>query len=315
VAATVKPPSALTDPARRPDWTRDGANWPHREHSRFVRAGGLRWHVQRMGRGPDMLLLHGTGAATHTWRGLAPCLADRFTLVAPDLPGHGFTEALTREPPSLVGIARAVADLLDVLGAVPALVIGHSAGAAIAARMTLDRTIAPRGIVGINAALLPFSGLHRVVFRPAAQLLARHAWLPRLFARRASDRRAVERLVASTGSVLAPSGVDLYARLVSSPAHVAGALAMMANWDLDPLARELPSLDVPVLLLAGGDDRTLSPAQAELVARRLPRGRAVRLPSLGHLAHEEQPQRVAELCLRFAAETGSTDCVTQVMTR
>ena len=45
-----------------------------------------------MGQGPVVLLIHGTGAASHSWRGLAPLLASDFTLIAPDLPGHGFTQ-------------------------------------------------------------------------------------------------------------------------------------------------------------------------------------------------------------------------------
>jgi len=43
-------------------WERDGRDWPNRAFSRFIEAGGLRWHVQVMGQGPVALLLHGTGA-------------------------------------------------------------------------------------------------------------------------------------------------------------------------------------------------------------------------------------------------------------
>ena len=79
------------------DWDRDGRHWPHREASRFVTSGGIRWHVQVMGcepgTAPVLLLLHGTGASTHSWRGVMPALADRYTLVAPDLPDT--FEALT----------------------------------------------------------------------------------------------------------------------------------------------------------------------------------------------------------------------------
>ncbi len=56
-------------------WGTDGRDWPHRDRSRFVEAGGLRWHIQRMGDGPALLLVHGTAAATHSWRDLAPLLA------------------------------------------------------------------------------------------------------------------------------------------------------------------------------------------------------------------------------------------------
>ena len=48
------------------DWATDGRDWPNHAASRFVEAAGMRWHVQVMGSGPALLLLHGTGAATHS---------------------------------------------------------------------------------------------------------------------------------------------------------------------------------------------------------------------------------------------------------
>ena len=76
-----------------PQWERDGADWPHRERSRFVDAAGLHWHVQQWpahegvaAPAPTVLLLHGTGAATHSWRGLAPLLTEHAEVIAIDLP-------------------------------------------------------------------------------------------------------------------------------------------------------------------------------------------------------------------------------------
>lgn len=122
-----------------PAWDREGRGWPNREASRSVTASGLRWHVQRMGEGPVLLLAHGTAAATHSWRALMPLLARRFTVVAPDLPGHGFTAP----PPSSAGLtppgmAGLLGELLKALEVSPALVAGHSAGAAVLVRMALD---------------------------------------------------------------------------------------------------------------------------------------------------------------------------------
>ena len=93
-------------------------DWPNQASSRFVRAGGFGWHVQVMGPadGPVLLMLHGTAAATHSWRDLAPLLARRFTVVAPDLPGHGFTETPAARRLSPEGMAGAVRSLLEVLG-------------------------------------------------------------------------------------------------------------------------------------------------------------------------------------------------------
>ena len=146
----------------RPDWEIEGRDWPNRAHSRFVNAGGVRWHVQVTGAGPVLLLLHGTGAATHSWRRMLPMLAEHFTVVAPDLPGHGFT---ARGSQTLPAMAKAVAALLGELDLKPAVVVGHSAGAAVALRMALDGLVAAKAVVGLSAALLPFPGLAAVMFR------------------------------------------------------------------------------------------------------------------------------------------------------
>ena len=281
-------------------WERDGRDWPNREASRFIMAGGLCWHVQQMGCGPTLLLVHGTGAATHSWRTLMPLLAPRFNIVAPDLPGHGFTETPSPERLSLPGMSSSLSMLLQTLDVRPELVLGHSAGAAILARMILDEQIAPRMLISINGALLPLHGLPGHIFSPAAKLLASISLVPRLFAWRATDHAAVERLINSTGSTLDQLGVALYARLLSNPGHVAGALGMMANWDLRPLARELPFLNTALTLVVGDADKTISPAEAERVKTLVPAASIIHLPGLGHLAHEEQPQKIAELVTELA---------------
>ncbi|MEH3148707.1 MAG: alpha/beta fold hydrolase [Methylobacterium frigidaeris] len=287
----------LTDD--RPAFDREGRDWPNRAASRFVAAGGLTWHVQEMGKGPPLLLLHGTGAATHSWRGLLAPLARDFRVIAPDLPGHGFTDPLPT--PSLPRVARAIADLLRALGATPQVVAGHSAGAAILARLCLDGTIAPRLLVGLNAAVKPFPGMAGLIFPAMARALFLNPVTPRVFAWTA-DRAAVERLILGTGSTLDRTGLDLYRRLFQKPAHVAGALGMMANWDLTALDRDLPRLALPMLLIVGGQDRTIAPEVSFGVADRLGgRPRLELLRGLGHLAHEEKPEVVAAL-IRAAAE-------------
>jgi magnesium chelatase accessory protein len=282
-------------------WDRDGRDWPNREASRFVRAAGFRWHVQQMGSGPVVLLLHGTGAATHSWRALAPLLAARFTVVAPDLPGHGFTEMPPRQGLSLRDMARDIGELLRTLAVGPAMVVGHSAGAAIMVRMTIDGIIAPRALVSLNGALLPFGGIASQLFSPLAKLLALNPLVPRMFAWRASDRSAVERLIGNTGSKIDEAGVEFYRRLVSSARHVSAALAMMANWDLESLVRDLPKLKTPLVLVAGGEDRAVSSDQAFRIRERVPSARIEYLRGLGHLAHEENPESVGQIITALAS--------------
>ncbi|MFO1057925.1 MAG: alpha/beta fold hydrolase BchO [Dongiaceae bacterium] len=288
----------------RLSWERDGRDWPNRAASRFIRAGGLRWHVQAMGQGPALLLLHGTGASTHSWRALAPLLARRFTVIAPDLPGHAFTQMPAFHRLSLAGMAQAVRALLDALGVEPAMAAGHSAGAAILVRMSLDGLIAPACLVSLNGALLPWGGAPGQLFAPLARLLAALPMVPRLFAWRAGERGVVEKLIRDTGSRLDPSGIEQYRRLAASPSHVAAALGMMANWDLDGLRRDLPRLAAPLVLVTGSNDRTVPPEGARKVAALVPGARLISMPGLGHLAHEERPEETAELLLAEARAAG-----------
>ena len=291
------------------DWQRDGATWPHHECSQFVEVGNLRWHVQRMHglthkavhasrAKPDVLLIHGTGATTHSWRDLMPLLTSKFKVWAVDLPGHGFTSAGTPLQMSLPGMAQALAALLKVLGVQPQVLVGHSAGAAIAARMCLDGWLEPKALFSLNGALLPLGGLPGLMFPPAAKVMAALPFVPKLFARSADNPLAARRLIASTGSVLEADGVELYARLLRNSEHVGGALAMMANWDLKALASKISQLKPALTLVIGSNDLAVPPAQAHRVHRMLPASTVITLPGVGHLAHEEQPQRMFDLLTR-----------------
>lgn len=314
------------------DWARDGPAWPNHDASRFVSAAGLRWHVQQCGDGPGLLLLHGTGASTHSFRDLLRPLAADFTVVAVDLPGHGFSGTASGTatgtaasmigspagggfgfagPPAvpdrlltLPGMARALAAVLAVLDVPPVLVVGHSAGAAVLVQMALDALVRPVRIVALNGALLPFRGVAGTLFSPLARLMARNRLVPRLLAWRAVDRLLVERLLWGTGSALDDDGIGLYARLLRSPGHVAAALGMMANWDLPALERRLPQLTVPLTLMAADNDRTVSPADARAVARRVPGAAVEAIPGLGHLAHEQQPMLIVDRLLDLARGDG-----------
>uniref|UniRef100_Q07KC8 Alpha/beta hydrolase fold n=1 Tax=Rhodopseudomonas palustris (strain BisA53) TaxID=316055 RepID=Q07KC8_RHOP5 len=288
----------------KPNWDRDGHDWPNRASSRFVEAAGLRWHVQEMGQGPVVLLVHGTGAATHSWRTLAPLLAQHFTVVAPDLPGHGFTETPPTPRLSLDAMAADLSALMQALGHRPVLVAGHSAGAAVLARMCLDGKIAPGSLIGLNGAMLPIGGVAGRFMTPFARMLAASAAVPRLFARFASGDKFVERMIAETGSALEPDGVEFYRRLTCSPGHVASAIRMMANWKLRPLARDLPRLATKLVLITGGNDKTIAPKDAARVNALVPGSRVVNLPGLGHLAHEERPDEVSSLMVHLARSAG-----------
>jgi magnesium chelatase accessory protein len=292
-----------TTARRCESWERVKATWPNHELSKFIVAGGVRWHVQAGGDGPSMLLVHGTGASSHSWRDLIPILGRHFRILAVDLPGHGFTDEVSPARRSIEGMSESLGTLLAALAFNPVHCVGHSAGAVIACRMALDLRIAPSDIISINGAFLPPSALV-TMFSPLGRLLSGSFFLPNLLARQADNRATVERLLAGTGSRLDSRGVDLYQQLARRPEHIAGALGMMGSWDLTGFERELSRLRARLVLIVGENDRTVPPAQALVVARRLAGTDIVTLPGLGHLAHEEAPILLAqEIIKRCAIET------------
>jgi len=200
-------------------------------------------------------------------------------------------------------VARAVGGLLRAMEVAPVAVVGHSAGAAIMARMVLDGHAAPTSLVGLDAALLPFPGLAARLFPALARVLFVNPFAPHLFARMARVRGETARfLVRSTGSRIDAAGVRAYEALLVTSGHCAGALAMMASWDLAALVRDLPRLATPLLLLHGDRDAAIPIGSAREAAALVGDGRLVPLPGLGHLAHEERPADVATLIHAFLEE-------------
>lgn len=268
------------------------------EALRAVEADGIRWRVrvdERPG-APCWLLLHGTGASSHSWRAVADRLAPHASVVVPDLPGQGGSTLARRSQLTLPGMAAALMALWRALGTgrdSPEFIAGHSAGAALAVQMALEGLARPRAIVAVGGAFLPFGGVAAPLFTPLARALYAQRWVPRLFSRRAADPAVVRRLIEGTGSTLDADGVAEYQRLMLQPAHTEATLGMMAHWDLRALARRLPSLAVPLELVVGQRDRAVPPRQAQRVAARCAQAHVTRLPHAGHLAHEEDPAAVA----------------------
>jgi magnesium chelatase accessory protein len=248
---------------------------------------------------PDAVLLHGTGASTHSWRDVAPALSSQFRVISLDLPGHGFTDLPSADALSLPGMGAAVSALLSVMGISPTLLAGHSAGAAVAAWIASSGRLSVPQLVGINGAWLPFGGPAAPWLSPATRWLAQSPGAARLFSTLAASPLVLDRLLAGTGSAIDAAGRRGYATLVGSPGHVSAALGMMARWDLrelvPTLARQMAQSSTRLQLIVGSRDLTVAPSQSAQLARQVPGTRLDWLPGLGHLAHEEAPQEVAAL--------------------
>lgn len=284
------------------DWNREGLIWPHRETSSFIEAGGARWHVQRMGSGAPLLLLHGTGASVHSWRDLMPLLARSHTVIAIDLPRHAFTTGHSAYAMGLPAMAGEVAGLMQALNINPAAIIGHSAGAALALQLGLSHGFAGP-VVGLSAALRPFPGPFAQIFPAVAKALFINPLVPRIFASTVDLTGGAGRFLwRSTNSRINAVGLACYRTLLKHPGHAGGALAMMANWDLPSLREQMGRAANPVLLVHGGNDPAIPPSWAREAKGWLAQAELEVLQGLGHLAHEEAPEQVAALISAFLAD-------------
>ncbi len=276
-------------------WPPDQYDWPMHETSTQVMAAGHRWHVQTLGDGPPVVLLHGAGGAGQSWSYAGRILADTHTVVIPDLVGQGFTQAGKPGRFGLDAMAQDLSVLLQTLGVTGAAIIGHSAGGAIALRMVQQGWRGP--VVCLNPALTGFQGVAGWLYPKMAKAMATLPFSAALFSRMAGTQDNVARLLAATGSQISPDMARRYLALIQDRDHVAGTLNMMAAWDLAPLLQSLPTLAADVAFVLAENDQTVPPQTALDMAHAHPRITAQTLPGLGHLAHEEAADTVAQAIL------------------
>jgi magnesium chelatase accessory protein len=274
-------------------------DWPHRSTSRHIASPPHLWHVQIQGSGPDLLLLHGAGGGTHSWRNLIPLLAPHFRTIAIDLPGQGFSRLGTRDRCGLDPMAADIATLCTREKWRPTAIIGHSAGAVIALR--LSEVMPLTAVIGINAAIGGFDGVAGWLFPAMAKLLSLTPFAAQMFSRISGTEARAKTLLSSTGSNLDPAGQSQYLTLLRNPGHIDATLAMMAQWRLDDLLARLPALTTPTLLITASGDTTVPPAVSERATKRLARAQWVNLPGHGHLVHEEAASDIAKVLLSFLA--------------
>ena len=249
-----------------------------------------------------MLLLHGAGASTHSFRRLMPLLTAEYRVLAVDLPGHGFTVSGARSRAALDCIAEDLRALLRHIGVRPEVIIGHSAGAAVATRMALDMQTPPQALVAINGAFEMFDGLAGWLFPMMAKMLSLNPLTGAIFSLTAGSEARVRKLLQSTGSEIDAEGIRLYHALISDRSHVEGTLSMMAQWRLERLLRDLPKVPCPTLLISGDKDGAVPPSVSEAAAARIPNATHITHANRGHLLHEEDPETVARQILKFLSD-------------
>ncbi|MBA3734556.1 MAG: alpha/beta fold hydrolase [Actinobacteria bacterium] len=270
---------------------------------RFVELKGSKMRYFVGGEGPPLILVHGLGGAAANWTELAPLLARNHTLLVPDLPGHGGSEAL----PAVSGLepfADRVALVAEREGMLPAPVVGHSLGGMVVLRLALRRPDDVSAVVLAAAAGLSVGSVW------GRQLLSVFSTIrPGRIAARCrglvSRSHVLRRLVFGFVSVADPRALTNEAVegfLAAQLLHTDVDSAWQALQADDP-RQELEAVRCPVLVLWGAEDVQLPLDDAFEYARRLRAPLRV-IPGCGHLLIGERPDACAHAIDDFLRDGG-----------
>jgi pimeloyl-ACP methyl ester carboxylesterase len=256
-----------------------------------------RWHFEEQGAGPPLLLLHGLGASSFSWRHNLTPLGKHFRVLAPDLPPHGRSPAPLDADYSLEALAAAIMAFMDRQGIPRAAVAGNSLGGGLALMLARDY---PERISAL-VLLAPAAALTRVpwIFYPLRPpVLGRLAavlmgpWLIPLALRLAYHRREL-----ITPEVVA--GYALPFRELCRRLALSRLCRQLQILPLDRVKLLLQKISQPVSLIWGQEDRILPAPQAFWIKEQLPQAEFHLLPGVGHAPQEETPAAVNKIIIDF----------------
>lgn len=251
----------------------------------YVDANGIRLHVEARGRGPAMVLLHGTGTSGRVWDAQLADLSEDYRMFAVDSRGCGRSDRPV-EGNDIAGNTADVLAVIDALGLDRPVLVGSSVGAVFAIEAALAAPGRIGGIVSIDGpGYWPSVALgdKLVEVAGATDRAAQFAdWVPTWYSPAASPE-----LIATT-----------LRQILESSEHVDELFADGASYDPRERIRELA---VPVLFLHGALDASIPYEVSQVLAGLAPHGMFRLVDGAGHMPHQERPEAVNAVLRQAAA--------------
>jgi pimeloyl-ACP methyl ester carboxylesterase len=273
----------------------------------FVVAAGVRLHYVRAGEGPALVYIHGAKGSTYDFTlSVGSRLAERYTTLAIDRPGSGFSGRPPAGENRLEAQAATLRAAAALLGIERPLLVGHSLGAAVALAWALDAPDDVAAVVTLGAYALPLGGMPawavRLLQHPA--LLRGMGAMVRSRLGRPIVRRAVAR--AFSPGTAPEAYLEVAPQVALQPAALQhdGADRKVAEAGLAALGPRYPSLRVPLVVVVGARDHVVPPSVSERLHALVPRSELVRVPEASHLPQFSHPQAVVDAVDRAAALAG-----------
>ncbi|MDB4973758.1 MAG: hypothetical protein JWN48_2099 [Myxococcaceae bacterium] len=269
---------------------------------------GYRRAFVHAGKGPAILLIHGIGDNSDTWRNLIRELAREHTVIAPDLLGHGRSDK-PRADYSVAAYANAMRDLLTVLDIEKATVVGHSLGGGVAMQFAYQYPERCERLVVVSS-----GGVSREVtpLLRAASLPPAHAVLPLLqYPLARTLGKALFKVLEVLDTDIGRDTEDMLRIFDALPDATSRAafirtLHAVVDWRgqvITMLDRCYLTRGMPTLLIWGDRDAVIPYEHARLAHAAMPGSRLETFRGAGHFPHHSDPQRFVDVLYDFLAKT------------
>jgi magnesium chelatase accessory protein len=276
------------------------ANWPNKNLSEYVVVQGIRWHVQIHRHinplAKIILLIHGAGSSAHSWEHVLPNLANDFTVIAPDIPGHGFTVNYQPHSLTIEQIASDLKALLEQLYiGVPDILIGHSAGCNICLSLAILYKEQPSMLIGFNPALVKPPEAYKIFLGPLLHPIATSTTIAQILAHTLGISGAIDKIIDSTNSALTSSQRSRYTTLFSDLKHINSALTFVTAIDTPKLLSQNTLVKSHLFFVVTHQDTWIPPLAANAVIRYYYPQAVIDEQEGGHLFHEVYPNKAIEI--------------------
>lgn len=279
--------------------TSRGGGVPAPPPPQTIDAGGYRVAYVRKGAGPTIVLLHGGGTWSYSWRRNIDALAHDHDVIAIDFYGHGYTRRLQPGAPSyrLQDASRFLAATFDALGVDNADIVGNSWGGGWALAFAQDHPDRVRRLVLIGSSGVPTPD------RLEWEIL-RWPVLGDIAGRLVRRDDIADGLRAAAADPAAVSEDDVASVYAPFQAHEvrAGQIGFMRGLDFRVTAARLRDTRQRTLVIWGDHDAYVPRASQDQICRDMPDARLVVVENAGHVTHEDRPEIVDQLISSFLAE-------------
>lgn len=264
---------------------------------RFLEIGGQLVHIEQAGRGEPVILLHGFGASTYSWRNVMPALAAGFRVIAIDLNGFGYTqrprtfESYTRE-----GQAALVLRVMDALGLDSVHLMGHSYGGGLSLFIASRHPQRVRSLVLVDSSAPTYANDRRSRAASVKPLLG--LYLRSFVLRPNTVRRALEHSFHDDSLVTPELVQEYYERLrVEGVVDAYHGLTAPVRTASEPVVLE--EIRMPALVVWGAEDLLISAEAGRRAAERMPNAEFALMKGVGHVPMEENPEELLRIVLPF----------------